>query len=93
MIYLRVNFLFQGENKGFQVCKKKMGTSADALCCLCPAPFKQFLDCVVNMKFHEEPDYAKLISIFDAILSPNPAIRPILTEGAVKVSMDKGFGI
>ena len=68
-----------------------MGTSADALCCLCPAPFKQFLDSVVSMKFDEEPDYARLISIFDAILSPNPAIRPILTEGAVKVGMARCF--
>ncbi|KAH7293652.1 hypothetical protein KP509_28G035000 [Ceratopteris richardii] len=80
---------FQGENKSFQVCKKKMATSSDSLCCLCPPPFKFFLDTVVNMKFDEEPDYARLISIFDAVINPNPAIRPILTEGAQKVGQKR----
>jgi hypothetical protein len=45
------------------------------------------------MKFDEEPDYARLISIFNAILSPNPAIRPLLSEGAVKVGMARGSHI
>ena len=68
------------------MCKKKMDTSSDTLCCLCPVPFKQFLDSVIEMKFDEEPNYARLINIFDSILSPDPAVRPILTEGAMKVS-------
>ncbi|MCO5608231.1 hypothetical protein L7F22_062437 [Adiantum nelumboides] len=80
---------FQGENKGFQVCKKKMATSSEALCCLCPAPFRLFLDTVVNMKFDEEPDYARLISIFDAVINPDPAIRPILTDGAQKAGQKR----
>jgi len=62
-----------------------MGTSAEMLCCFCPAPFKQFLETVVNMKFDEEPNYSKLISLFDGMLGPNPALRPINTEGAQKV--------
>ena len=65
-----------------------MGTSADALCCLCPAPFKQFLDSVVSMKFDEEPNYASLISQFDGIIGPNPDVRPINTDGAQKVSSE-----
>ncbi|KAL5066676.1 hypothetical protein RYX36_017563, partial [Vicia faba] len=76
---------FQGDGKSFLVCKKKMGTSAEMLCCFCPAPFKQFLETVVNMKFDEEPNYSKLISLFDGILGPNPAMRPINIEGALKV--------
>ncbi|KAH6774228.1 Protein kinase family protein, partial [Perilla frutescens var. frutescens] len=75
---------YQGENKGFLVCKKKMGTSPEALCCFCPAPFKQFVEFVVNLKFDEEPNYAKYISLFDGIIGPNPDIRPINTEGARK---------
>ncbi|KAG6384324.1 hypothetical protein SASPL_155870 [Salvia splendens] len=67
---------YQGENKGFLVCKKKMGTSPEALCCFCPAPFKQFVEFVVNLKFDEEPNYAKYISLFDGIIGPNPDIRP-----------------
>lgn len=77
--------LSQGDNKSFLVCKKKMATSPEMLCCFCPAPFKQFLEIVVNMKFDEEPNYSKLISLFDGLIGPNPAIRPINTDGAQKV--------
>lgn len=75
----------QGDNKSFQVCKKKMATSPEMLCCFCPPPFKQFLEVVVNMKFDEEPNYSKLISLFEGLIGPNPAIRPINTDGAQKV--------
>jgi hypothetical protein len=40
---------------------------------------------VVNLKFDEEPDYAKYVSLFDGIVGPNPDIRPINTEGAQKL--------
>jgi hypothetical protein len=75
----------QGENKGFLVCKKKMSTSPESICTFCPEPFKEFLDYVVNLKFEEEPNYAKCISLFDSIVGPNPDIRPINTDGAQKV--------
>lgn len=81
---------FQGDNKGFLVCKKKMATSPDMLCCFCPAPFKNFLETVVNMKFDEEPNYASLVSLFDGIIGPNPDIRPINTDGAQKVGQKRG---
>ncbi|KAL4387907.1 hypothetical protein GQ457_09G006320 [Hibiscus cannabinus] len=76
---------YQGDNKGFLVCKKKMSTSPEALCCFCPLPFKQFIEYVVNLKFDEEPNYAKYISLFDGIVGPNPDIRPVNTEGALKL--------
>ena len=78
-------YVFQGDNKGFLVCKKKMSTSPEILCCFCPLPFKKFLEAVVNMKFDEEPNYAKLVSLFDSTIGPNPALRPINTDGAQKV--------
>ncbi|TYG97918.1 hypothetical protein ES288_A10G076300v1 [Gossypium darwinii] len=81
---------YQGENKGFLVCKKKMSTSPEALCCFCPLPFKQFVEYVVNLKFDEEPNYAKYISLFDGIVGPNPDIRPINTEGALKLIYQVG---
>lgn len=62
-----------------------MQTSPEILCCFCPAPFRQFVEYVVNLKFDEEPNYAKYISLFDGIVGPNPDIRPINTEGAQKV--------
>ncbi|KAF7037571.1 hypothetical protein CFC21_047921 [Triticum aestivum] len=76
---------YQGENKGFLVCKKKMCTSPESLCSFCPQPFKEFVEYVVNLKFDEEPNYAKCISLFDSIVGPNPDIRPINTDGAQKL--------
>ncbi|KAK9923451.1 hypothetical protein M0R45_031870 [Rubus argutus] len=76
---------YQGENKGFLVCKKKMATSPETLCSFCPLPFRLFVEHVVNLKFDEEPNYAKYISLFDGTVSPNPDIRPINTEGAQKL--------
>ncbi|XP_042437428.1 casein kinase 1-like protein HD16 [Zingiber officinale] len=81
---------YQGDNKSFLVCKKKMATSPEILCCLCPPAFKQFLEIVVNMKFDEEPNYTKLISLFDGLISPNPAVRPISIDGAQKVGQKRG---
>jgi hypothetical protein len=49
---------YQGDNKGFLVCKKKkMATSPEMLCFFCPLPFKLFLEYVVNLKFDDEPYY------------------------------------
>ena len=62
-----------------------MATSPEMLCCFCPAPLQQFLEFVVNMKFDEEPNYSKLISLFEGLIGPNPSIRPINTDGAQKV--------
>lgn len=75
----------QGENKGFLVCKRKMGTSSEMLCCLCPPPFQQFLEMVTNMTFDEEPNYSKLITLFDNIINSIVTLQPILTHGASKV--------
>ncbi|XP_004245392.1 casein kinase 1-like protein HD16 [Solanum lycopersicum] len=81
---------YQGDNKDFLVCKKKMSTSPETLCCFCPAAFKQFVEYVVNLKFDEEPNYAKYISLFDEIVGPNPDTRPINTDGAQKLVYQVG---
>ncbi|CAN6439797.1 unnamed protein product [Victoria cruziana] len=81
---------YQGDNKSFLVCKKKMATSTEMLCCFCPLPFKQFLDVVTNMKFDEEPNYAKLISLFDCLIEPCTVSRPIRIDGALKVGQKRG---
>ncbi|KAH9611744.1 hypothetical protein KSS87_012083 [Heliosperma pusillum] len=81
---------YQGDNKSFLVCKKKMGTSPDVMCCFCPPPLKQFVEEIVNMKFDEEPNYSKLISVFDGLIGPNPSIRPINTDGAQKIIYQVG---
>ena len=76
----------QGDNKSFLVSKKKMSTSAELMCCFCPPPFKLFLEAVTNMKFDEEPNYAKLISIFDTLIEPSALSRPLRIDGALKVA-------
>ncbi|XP_052181686.1 casein kinase 1-like protein HD16 [Diospyros lotus] len=81
---------YQGENKSFLVCKKKMATSPESLSCFCPQPFRLFIEYVVNLKFDEEPNYAKYISLFDGIVGPNPDIRPINTDGAQKLIYQVG---
>ena len=63
-----------------------MATSPEMLCCYFPPPFRIFLETVVNLKFDEEPNYGKLISLFDGLLGPNPAMRPLNTDGAQRVS-------
>lgn len=65
------------------MCKKKMATSPEILCGLCPAPFKQFLEMVTNMRFDEEPNYSKLISLFENSINSSVSLRPIRTDGAV----------
>ncbi|KAK6151872.1 hypothetical protein DH2020_014507 [Rehmannia glutinosa] len=81
---------YQGDNKSFLVCKKKMSTSPELMCCFCPAPFKQFLEAVSNMKFDEEPNYSKLISLFDSLIEPCSSLRPIRIDGALKVGQKRG---
>lgn len=81
---------YQGDNKSFLVCKKKMVTSPDMLCSFCPAPLREFLEIVVNLKFDEEPNYSKLISLFGGLIGADPAIRPINTDGALKVGQKRG---
>ncbi|KAF4365444.1 hypothetical protein F8388_012809 [Cannabis sativa] len=76
---------YVGDNKGFLVCKRKMATSSETLCCLCPPPFQKFIEMVTNMRFDEEPDYSKLISLFDGSIGLNASLRPIRTDGAAKV--------
>ncbi|KAF3666008.1 hypothetical protein T459_21504 [Capsicum annuum] len=49
-----------------------------------PDVFRRFVEYVVNLKFDEEPNYAKYISLFDGIVGPDPDIRPINTDGAQK---------
>ncbi|ONH99102.1 hypothetical protein PRUPE_6G011900 [Prunus persica] len=81
---------YQGDNKSFLVCKKKMATSPEMLCCFCPPPLRQFLEVVVNMKFDEEPNYSKLISLFESLIGSNPAVRPIKIDGAQKIISQVG---
>ncbi|KAJ0933785.1 putative protein kinase CK1-CK1-Pl family [Helianthus annuus] len=40
----------------------------DHLCYFCPSPFKEFLEVVTSLKFDEEPNYSKLIALFENCL-------------------------
>eukprot|EP00877_Chromochloris_zofingiensis_P013793 jgi/Chrzof1/8668/Cz03g19130.t1 len=80
---------YQGDNKGYLVCKKKMATSAEMLCRYTPPAFRQFTEGVVNQKFDEEPKYEAYMKLFEPLCGPGPQ-RPILTEGAAKVGQKRG---
>ncbi len=78
---------YQGDNKGYLVCKKKMATSGEMLCRYTPPAFRQFTECVVNLKFDEEPKYETFMRLFEPLCGPAPQ-RPILIEG-VKVGQKR----
>ena len=76
---------YQGDNKGFWVCKTKMQTSAELLCRYCNPAFAQFTDAVINLKFDEEPRYSAYIQIFETFT--NGAVeRPLNVDCGLEVS-------
>lgn len=72
---------YQGDNKSFLVCKKKMVTSPEMLCCFCRAPI---LEIVVNMRS------LIILTLFHGLIGADPAFRPINTDGALKVGQKRG---
>ncbi|KAE8677733.1 Detected protein of confused Function [Hibiscus syriacus] len=88
-------FLIKGGYRGrvirgiteFYGLQEKDGHISGVDVCFCPAPFKQFLEAVINLKFDEEPSYAKLISFFESLIEPCIALRPIRIDGALKVDV------
>lgn len=73
---------YQGANKGYWVCRKKMQTSAEALTRLSHNAFYTFTDSVVNLKFEEEPNYAYYIGLFEPIV--NTPDRPLQIDTALR---------
>ncbi|XP_030444172.2 casein kinase 1-like protein HD16 [Syzygium oleosum] len=67
----------QGEDKAFLVCKRKMATPPYSLCYTCPKPYLQFTTFVLNLKFDEDPNYARYISLFQWIIRENPYVWPV----------------
>eukprot|EP00210_Caulerpa_lentillifera_P002175 g2089.t1 len=71
---------FQGELKGYNVCKKKMATPSEALCRYAPCAFKLFTDAVISLKFQEDPKYDLYIGWFNDVCTSSNSIPPLLTE-------------
>ncbi|KAF8023217.1 hypothetical protein BT93_F0657 [Corymbia citriodora subsp. variegata] len=76
---------FQGEDTSFPVCKRKMATLPETLCDSCPGPYLQFTTFVLSLKFNEEPNYARYISLFHQIIGQNPYVWPVHTDVAQEV--------
>lgn len=68
---------YQGDNKSYLVCKKKMSVPGENLCRYAPGAFRLFTEAVVNLKFTETPDYDLYISWFIGLCGPRPT-RPLL---------------
>lgn len=60
----------------------------EPLCFLCPL---QFSEGVVNLKFDEEPRYDAYMKLFEPLCGQAGPQRPIITEGAPKVSQGQGL--
>lgn len=76
---------YQGDNKGFLVCKKKMATSPEVLCRYSPPAFRRFTEAVINLKFDDEPKYSAYMSLFEPLCGPPGPSRPLMigTDGQV----------
>jgi len=83
---------YQGENKGYLVCKKKMATSAESLCRYSPPCFRQYMEAVINMKFDEEPKYAQLAGLFNDLITASPELPIDVKKGQaiMKVGAKRG---
>lgn len=78
-------FRVQGDNKSYQVSRKKMQMSADKLCQGQSAPFRRFCDAAMGMRFDEEPKYEALIALFEPLVGPAVS-RPIaIASESIKV--------
>ncbi|KDD76924.1 hypothetical protein H632_c65p1 [Helicosporidium sp. ATCC 50920] len=71
---------FQGDNKGYLVARKKMSTSAEALCRYKPPAFQAFAEAVMGLRFDEDPPYAAYAALFEPLLGEPGAARPIAVE-------------
>ena len=80
---------YQGDNKGFLVCKKKMATSPDVLCRYSPTPFRRFTEAVINLKFDDEPKYAAYISLFEPLCGPPGPARPLMIDNDAQVGQKR----
>mmetsp|Transcript_9147 Transcript_9147/g.17112 ORF Transcript_9147/g.17112 Transcript_9147/m.17112 type:complete len:599 (+) Transcript_9147:465-2261(+) len=83
---------YQGDNKGYLVCKKKMATSAESLCRYSPPAFRQFMEIVTNLKFDEVPKYSQLAALFADLVGVSAATPINVEQGQalVKVGQKRG---
>ncbi|XP_048134119.1 casein kinase 1-like protein HD16 isoform X2 [Rhodamnia argentea] len=78
----------QGEDMPFLVCKQKMATHPEVLWDTRTGPYLQLTLFVLNLKFNEEPNYARYISLFHEAIGQNPYIWPVHTDIAQKLNDD-----
>ena len=83
----RLSCTAQGDNKGFQVSRKKMQISADKLCHGQSAPFRRYCEAAMSMRFDEEPKYDALIALFEPLVAVSASQRPItIAQDTIRVS-------
>jgi hypothetical protein len=82
---------YQGQNKGYWVCRKKMATSAESLCRMTHGCFLSFTEAVLNLKFEEEPPYAHYIAMFEPLVN-TPESRPLHIDTALRALVGVMWG-
>ncbi|KFM23151.1 Casein kinase I isoform delta-like protein [Auxenochlorella protothecoides] len=75
---------YQGENKGFMVCRKKMSTSPEALSRYAPAPFRVFTETVINLRFDE------WVTVYNAHRPMKQRYHYNVADNRVRQHIDKG---
>ncbi|KAF1885589.1 hypothetical protein Lal_00039421 [Lupinus albus] len=50
--------------------------------------YKYFLEAVTNMRFDKEPNYSKLISLFDSLVELGTRLKPIIIDGDLEVGQN-----
>eukprot|EP01025_Chloroclados_australasicus_P040484 TRINITY_DN4228_c0_g2_i1.p1 TRINITY_DN4228_c0_g2~~TRINITY_DN4228_c0_g2_i1.p1 ORF type:complete len:468 (-),score=52.37 TRINITY_DN4228_c0_g2_i1:66-1469(-) len=78
---------FGGDNKSFQVARKKVQTSTDALCKGLAPAFKEFAEMIFSLKFEEKPDYDACMCMFVSIVPTEQTLCQIqLSDGCNQVT-------
>ncbi|KAI6668910.1 hypothetical protein NL676_003795 [Syzygium grande] len=81
---------YKGRDSSLLACKQKMATPPGSLCHNCPEPFLRFAELVFSLKFDEEPNYTRYISLFHGSIGPNLYIWPFSRLHVAQEVANKG---
>ncbi|XP_056169397.1 casein kinase 1-like protein HD16 isoform X2 [Syzygium oleosum] len=98
LAYMLVKFIsgrlpwqeYKGRDSSLLACKQKMATPPGTLCHNCPEPFLRFAELVFSLKFDEEPNYTRYISLFHGSIGPNLYIWPFSRLHVAQEVANKG---
>ncbi|CAG9463936.1 unnamed protein product [Pedinophyceae sp. YPF-701] len=85
---------YQGADKGYWVCKKKMQTPPDILCGRSSDVLVQFTRSVYSLAFDEEPPYGAYTQLFSSVVQRHQeANLPLCIDGAKALLQRRGHEV